>query len=94
MATKNRLATTTAEPPRTLHLMTNVIVEVEEGASTAAARSYYTVLQQTDAIDLQPIIAGRYRDEFTMIDGTWWFGHREILIDLVGDLSHHLHVDL
>lgn len=30
---------------------------------------------------------------FAMTDGTWWFGHREILIDLVGDLSHHLHVD-
>jgi hypothetical protein len=43
---------------------------------------------------LQTIIAGRYRDTFQVIDGTWRFDHREILIDLVGDLSHHLAIDI
>ena len=31
--------------PRTKHVTTNTIIEVADGASTAAARSYYTVFQ-------------------------------------------------
>jgi len=57
---------------------------------TASARSSYTVLQQTDALALQPIICGRYHDTFQRIDGRWWFATRTMFVDLVGDLSHHL----
>ena len=32
--------------PRTKHVTSNAIVEVEEGASTGSARSYYTVFQR------------------------------------------------
>jgi len=46
--------------PRTKHVITNPIVEVDEEAGTATCRSYYTVLQQTDALPLQPVVAGRY----------------------------------
>jgi len=62
--------------PRTKHVTTNAIVEVDDGAGTASARSYYTVLQQTDELPLQAIIAGRYEDTFQRIDGTWWFDTR------------------
>ncbi len=78
----------------TLHVVNNVVVEVDEEALTASARSCYSVLQQTGEMTLQTIIAGRYRDTFQVIDGTWRFDHREILIDLVGDLSHHLAIDI
>ncbi|HEX6312499.1 MAG TPA: nuclear transport factor 2 family protein [Acidimicrobiia bacterium] len=76
--------------PRTKHVTTNLVVEVDEDAGTATCRSYFTVLQQTDALALQPIIAGRYHDSFERVDGTWRFAHRHMITDLVGDLSQHL----
>ena len=80
--------------PRTRHVTTNVAVEVDDAAGTAAARSYYTVFQQTDDLPLQPIIAGHYHDTFQCIDGTWHFDTREMFVDLTGDLSHHLLFEL
>jgi len=76
--------------PRTRHVTTNAIVEVDEAAGRAAARSVYTVFQQTEALPLQPIISGRYEDTFHRVDGAWWFDTRTMYVDLVGDLSHHL----
>ena len=80
--------------PRTKHVTTNVQVEVDEEAGSGSARSYYTVFQQTDELPLQPIIAGRYRDTFHLVDGEWWFDTREMFVDLTGDLSHHLLFEL
>ena len=76
--------------PHTKHVTSNSIIEVEEGASEGSARSYFTVFQQTGDFPLQPIIAGRYHDTFQRIDDRWWFDTRTMLVDLVGDLSHHL----
>lgn len=76
--------------PHTKHVTTNSIIEVEEGAQAAAARSYFTVFQRLEDFPLQPIIAGRYRDTFRRIDGRWWFDTRIMIVDLVGDLSRHL----
>jgi len=77
--------------PRTKHVTTNPIVEVDEAAGTAACRSYYTVFQQVGDTPLQPIIAGRYHDRFERVDGAWRFVERDYsLTDLVGDLSRHL----
>jgi hypothetical protein len=77
--------------PRTKHVTTNVMVEVD--GNTATARSYYTVMQQTDVLPLQPIICGRYHDRFANEGGEWRFTDRLIFSDLVGDLSQHLTVD-
>jgi 3-phenylpropionate/cinnamic acid dioxygenase small subunit len=74
---------------RTKHVTTNVLVEVDEGSTTAGARSYFVVYQQTDDFPLQPIMAGRYHDTFARIDGTWWFDERLVLTDLIGDISRH-----
>ena len=53
------------------------------------------MLQQTPSLPLQPIIAGRYRDEFARTDnGEWYFTRRHIVVDLVGDVSQHLLIDL
>jgi len=76
--------------PHTKHVTTNCIIEVEDGARAAAARSYFTVFQRVDGFPLQPIIAGRYHDTFRRIDGSWWFDTRIMIVDLVGDLSRHL----
>lgn len=76
--------------PRTRHVTTNAIVEVDEDAGTAAARSTFLVTQATDALPLQVVITGRYRDTFHRVGGAWWFDTRVMHVDQVGDLSHHL----
>ena len=76
--------------PRTKHITTNLVIEVDETAGTAAARSYFTVLQATDGAALQTIVAGRYQDRFVRDAVEWRFAERLIAMDLVGDLRHHL----
>lgn len=77
--------------PRTKHVVTNPIIEVDEQEGTARCRSYYTVLQQTDGFPLQPIVTGRYHDRFQRVDCRWRFSFRDYtLIDMMGDVSHHL----
>lgn len=81
--------------PRTRHVVTNPIIEIDEAVGRATARSYYTVLQATDGLPLQPIAAGRYHDTFEQVfereDATWRFSARDYsLLDMTGDMSWHL----
>ena len=76
--------------PRTKHVTTNLVVEVDDASGTASARSYFTVLQATPALPLQPILAGRYHDRFARDGDVWRFRERVIHLDLVGDLREHL----
>lgn len=81
--------------PKTKHLVTNVIVSVDDSAGTAAARSYFTVLQAVPGVlNLQPVIAGRYDDRFECASGRWHFTARRITVDLIGELGSHLLFDL
>lgn len=79
--------------PRTRHVTTNIVVHVEDGGDSATARSAFTVLQATDGLALQPIIAGRYVDRFVRTGGGWRFAERRMRPTLAGDLSHHLLFD-
>lgn len=77
--------------PKTMHLTTNVVVDVDEEAGRATSRSYFTVLQAvTASLPLQVIIAGRYEDQFERADGVWRFSERRKFVELEGDLSEHL----
>jgi len=77
--------------PRTRHLITNPIIDIDEAAGTASARSCYTVLQATDDFPLQIVASGRYLDRFARIDGAWCFVARDYRqLDFRGDLSRHL----
>ncbi len=81
--------------PRTKHVMTNVMVDVDDGGATARSRSYFTVLQAVPgALALQPVIAGRYRHTYELVDSAWRVATMHITIDLVGDLGHHMLFDL
>ncbi len=81
--------------PRTKHVMTNVMVDVADDGAAASSRSYFTVLQAVPgALALQPVIAGRYRHTYALVDGRWRFATMHITIDLVGDLGHHMLFDL
>jgi ketosteroid isomerase-like protein len=81
--------------PRTKHVMTNVIVDLEDDGLSAASRSYFTVLQAVPgALGLQPVIAGRYRHSYALEQGEWRVVAMHIMIDLMGDLTHHMLMDL
>ena len=77
--------------PRTRHVISNPIIDIDEAAGTATVRSCYTVLQATDTLPLQPIAAGRYFDEFERVDGIWRFSFRDYShLEMIGDLTGHL----
>jgi 3-phenylpropionate/cinnamic acid dioxygenase small subunit len=81
------------QTPKTKHLTTNVQIEVAPGGDDATAHSYYTVIQATDALPLQPIISGRYQDSFHKVEGNWAFRERAMFVDLMGDCTAHLLYD-
>ena len=75
--------------PRTRHVTTNLIIE-PDGPDKARGQCYVVVFQQTPDFKLQPIIGGTYIDRFAKVDGKWRFSERREVMDLIGDLSHHL----
>jgi 3-phenylpropionate/cinnamic acid dioxygenase small subunit len=91
------LGTNKVHPNGTLmtrHLTTNVIVDIDEDAHVATARSSFVVFQATPDVPLQPIVTGRYRDRFERVDGEWRFAEREMGVEQFGDVSDHLLIDL
>ena len=77
--------------PRTKHVTTNVIIEVD--GERATARSYFTVFQSAHEVGLQPIVQGRYHDTFQLRGGDWAFSARVVFMDAIGDVSQHLKFD-
>jgi 3-phenylpropionate/cinnamic acid dioxygenase small subunit len=89
-------ATTRRHPetgtPRTRHLVLNPIIEIADDG-TATARSTFCVVQATDTVPLQPIVAGRYFDSFSCDDAGWYFTARQVDVEMIGDVSAHLMFD-
>ena len=81
--------------PRTRHVTANPVIEVDQTAGTATCSSSYVVFQGVDDFAFQPIVSGRYNDRFTRAeDGRWRFAERRYAVDHVGDLSHHLRMQV
>ena len=78
--------------PRTRHLVLNPVVELS-GDGTAATRSTFCVMQDTETVPIQPIVVGRYYDAFARDDAGWYFTERKVDIQMLGDVSAHLMVD-
>jgi 3-phenylpropionate/cinnamic acid dioxygenase small subunit len=84
--------------PRTRHLVTNIIIEVDETSGKATARSYNTTLQQVPDRPIEVIATARYFDSFELADNAWRFTQRIIRHsaidgvnrDFTGDMSHHV----
>ena len=76
--------------PRTKHVTTNVVADVDEDAGTATASAYVTIFQALPDFPLQPIFCGRYQDRLTRINGEWRWTERRVLNDLYGDISRHV----
>ena len=80
--------------PRTRHLVLNPIVEIDaEHPDTATARSTFCVVQATGNLPLQPIVVGRYSDEFARDGQGWYFTGRIIDVEMTGDVSDHMLID-
>ncbi|MGD8384151.1 MAG: nuclear transport factor 2 family protein [Lysobacterales bacterium] len=76
--------------PLSKHVLSNVLIEVDEANAKATAQSYVTVFQAVPPdFPLQPVFIGHYRDRFERVDGNWRFAARSISPDLIGDLSRH-----
>jgi 3-phenylpropionate/cinnamic acid dioxygenase small subunit len=80
--------------PATKHVTTNLIVDEDADGVRATARSVFTVLQATPALPLQVILTGKYVDQFVRDDAGWHFADRLVHIQLVGNVSEHLLVEL
>lgn len=76
--------------PHTLHMTSNVMVDVAPDTLTASARSYAMVFQALADFPLQPIIGVHYYDRFGQTEGGWHFTERRIDTRLAGNLSRHL----
>jgi len=73
--------------PDTLLVTTNLQIEVD--GDSASSKAYWMAMHQTSS-GISAVVAGRYHDAFRRINGTWWFHHRHMLVDMSGDLSSHL----
>jgi 3-phenylpropionate/cinnamic acid dioxygenase small subunit len=78
--------------PGTAHVITNLIVE-STGPDTLTARSRFTVFQGLDDLPLQPVVVGRYVDDFDRGPHGWRFRRRAMCPERWGDVSRHLTFD-
>ena len=76
--------------PSTKHVVSNVIVEIDDERRSATARSYYTAFQARPQLALQPILAGRFHDRLERDQDSWHIVERVIYADLMGDLRYHI----
>lgn len=77
--------------PRTRHLVLNPIIDVD--GARAHARSTFVVIQNTETVSLQPIVAGRYADTFALDADGWYFTERRVDVEMIGDVSAHVMLD-
>ena len=76
---------------RTKHVTTNLIISLNlQSPDTATCRSYFTVMQATETLPLQPVITGRYSDTLARDQEGWYFTERVIAMEQIGDVSQHL----
>ncbi|MFM7028284.1 MAG: nuclear transport factor 2 family protein [Chakrabartia sp.] len=77
--------------PRTQHIITNPIVDIDASGRAARCTSLYTVYQQTPDLPLQIIAGGRYEDVFERGADGWRFSFRDYTqFNFTGQLGHHL----
>jgi hypothetical protein len=76
--------------PRTKHLITNLDIAFEPGATSATAECYFTVLQGiVPGEPIQVILSGQYIDCFEKVQSRWRFSDRLFVADLIGDQRKH-----
>jgi SnoaL-like domain len=76
----------------TREMYTNVLIEIDLDAGTARSKTAYTVAQQIPgtASRFELLVAGRYEDEWAVIDGEWHWTDRFIVVQFKNDLDAHM----
>lgn len=77
--------------PRTRHMITNVQIDINADGVSGTCKSYVQVLHQAPGGPLHPVVAGTYHDKVHIVDGRWLFAERLMEMQLIGDLSTHVH---
>ena len=77
--------------PRTRHMITNVLIDVDVSGTSGSCKSYVQVLHQGPGGPLHPVVAGTYHDKVHVVEGRWLFAERLMEMQLIGDLSTHVH---
>jgi len=79
--------------PRTRHLITNHVVEIDPEARTATGECYFTVLQATPRQPVGIVVVGRYHDRFERPTDDWRFTEKVIQVDYLGAIGEHFTID-
>jgi 3-phenylpropionate/cinnamic acid dioxygenase small subunit len=70
-------------PPRTRHLMHNLVIDHDDDADEAAARCGYTVLEGGEpGAAVRVLLVGRYEDTYGRDDTGWHLTDRVFYVDL------------
>lgn len=76
----------------TREMYTNVLIDIELDLGTGTSTTAYTVAQQIPDSDsaFELLVAGRYEDEWSLIDGDWHWTDRYIVVQFKNDLDPHM----
>ena len=76
----------------TREIYTNVRIDIDLDARTASSTTAYTVAQQLPEGDspFALLVAGRYEDEWSLIEGEWHWTDRYIVVQFKNDLDQHM----
>jgi len=76
----------------TREMYTNVLIDIDLDTKTARSTTAYTVAQQTPdgGSPFALLVAGRYEDEWALIDDEWHWTDRFIVVQFKNDLDLHM----
>ncbi len=76
----------------TREMYTNVLIEIDLERRIAKSTTAYTVAQQTPdgRARFELLVAGRYEDEWALIDGEWHWSDRYIVVQFKNNLDSHM----
>ncbi|MCB0995710.1 MAG: nuclear transport factor 2 family protein [Acidimicrobiales bacterium] len=76
----------------TREMYTNVLIDIDLAAGTATSTTAYTVAQQIPdgSSEFGLLVAGRYEDEWALIDGDWHWTDRYIVVQFKNNLDRHM----
>jgi hypothetical protein len=76
----------------TREIYTNVLIDIDVDAGTARSTTAYTVAQQIpdEGAPFALLVAGRYEDEWSLIEDEWHWTDRYVVVQFKNDLDSHM----
>jgi uncharacterized protein (TIGR02246 family) len=72
------------EGPQRKHYITNIIIKVD--GDNAKVVSDYLIIRESES-GLIPVMGGTYKDDFVKRSGKWYFGRKQLVHDIKGDMA-------